>query len=426
MKIVVVGSGLLGTTTAYFLSRHGHAVTVLDRADGPGMETSFANGGMLTPSQADPWNAPGVLWKALFGLGKEDAPLLLRLKALPSLGLWGLEFLRNSARGRYIRNALLNARLAGYTLGVLHALRSETDLRYDQSAHGTLKVFRERHSLDRSAGLAEVLSHHGVAYRLLDRAQVVEVEPALAPIREAILGGIHYPGDEAGDAHQFCRALSEASIERGVEFLFRTTVRSFQCRGNRLLAADTTAGPLQADAFVVAAGSYSPLLLKPLGIQLPIRPVKGYSITLPRGTWQDGPRIPVVDDALHAAITPLGDRLRVAGTAELTGYDDRITDSRVRNLFTLLGSVYPEYRPALGDSGDERWTGFRPMTPDGVPVLGRSCYENLYLNTGHGHLGWSMAAGSGKAVADLISGEAPEIDLSGYRFERFWSTGQAV
>jgi D-amino-acid dehydrogenase len=419
MKIVVVGSGLLGTSTAYFLTNDAHQVTVLDRAAGPGMETSFANGGMLTPSQADPWNAPGVLWKALRWLGREDAPLLLRPRALPSLGLWGLSFLRNSAPRRHLRNALRNARLAEYSLAVLRKLRGEMPMRYDQSCRGTLKVFRDQASMDRNATLAKALSREGVQYRTLDRAGVVEVEPALAAIRSSIVGGIHYPDDESGDAHQFCAALCEAAQRNGAEFLFGTAVTGLQRSGRRITAVETQAGPLRADAFVVAAGSFSPLLLRPLGMRLPVEPVKGYSVTLPRDGWDEAPTVPVVDDALHAAVTPLGDRLRVAGTAELAGYDDTLRQGRIRNLLGLMKRIYPRYPVSLAESEAQPWVGFRPMTPDGGPVLGPSPWENLFLNTGHGHLGWSMAAGSGKAVADLISGRVPEIDLSEYRFDRF-------
>jgi D-amino-acid dehydrogenase len=419
MKVVIVGSGLLGTSTAYFLTRHGHEVTVLDRASGPGMETSFANGGMLTPSQADPWNAPGVLWKALRWLGKEDAPLLLRPRALPSLGLWGLSFLRNSRRERHLRNALRNARLAAYSLAVLRRLRGDLAIRYDEACRGTLKVFRDPESMARSAAVAQALASQGVDHRVLDPDALLEVEPALAPIREALVGGIHYPDDESGDAHQFCVALCDAASQGGARFLFGTTVTGLRTRGQEVSAVETASGPLEADAFVVAAGSFSPLLLKPLGIRLPVRPVKGYSVTLPRGGWADGPTVPVVDDALHAAVTPLGERLRVAGTAELAGYDDTLREGRIRNLLALMKRIYPRYPLSLDESEAQPWIGFRPMTPDGAPVLGACRWENLYLNTGHGHLGWSMAAGSGKAVADLMSGQVPEIDLSDYSIGRF-------
>jgi D-amino-acid dehydrogenase len=419
MKILVIGSGLLGVTTAYFLARYGQEVMVLDRAEGVGVETSFANGGMLTPSQANPWNAPGMLWKILSWIGKDEAPLLLRPKALPSLSLWSMQFLRNSSQTRYMDNTLRNVRLANYSLRVLQSLREETEIRYEQSTRGTMKVFRDQRSIDRSAALAEKLVPHGVVHRVVDGAGAVKIEPALAPVSEKLVGGIHYPNDEAGDAYKFCRALSDRAAELGTEFLFYTEVLGFQHDGRRVLSVDLSHKRLEADVFVVAAGSYSPLLVKALGISLPISPVKGYSITLPLAKHKNRQRIPIVDDGLHAAVTPLGDRIRVAGTAEFTGYDKALREERIQNLFRLLRQVFPDYAADVDDSQTERWTGLRPMTVDGVPVLGRSSYENLYFNTGHGHLGWTMAAGSGKAVADLIVGDQVKIDLADYRFDRF-------
>jgi D-amino-acid dehydrogenase len=285
-----------------------------------------------------------VLWKALSSLGRDDAPLLLRPKALPSLGLWGLEFLRNSAPRRYLRNALRNARLAAYSLAVLRALRKDTGIRYDESARGTLKLFRDRKSMERSAAVAETLSGQDVTYRLLDPAGVVEVEPALAPVRRAVVGGILYPHDESGDAHQFCRALCQAAQDRGGQFLFNTTVTALRHNGRHIAAVDTSAGPFQADAFVVAAGSCSPVLVRPLGLRLPIRPVKGYSITLPRGGWQEGPMSPVVDDSLHAAVTPLGDRLRVGSAAFFIRDVVLMEPDRPVNFFSLGPRVFVSSR----------------------------------------------------------------------------------
>jgi D-amino-acid dehydrogenase len=419
MRIIIVGSGLLGTTSAYFLSLHGEEVMVVDRAEGPARETSFANGGMLTPSQSDPWNAPGVLRKALSWLGKEDAPLLLRPRALPSLGRWGLAFLHNSTPRLHRRNTIRNVRLARYSLDTLRTLRGSTGLRYDGYGGGTLKVFRDQPPLEHGIATAEMLSAHGVQYRALEPAGLLEVEPALAPVANRLVGGIHYPYDEAGDAHAFCTALAALAEERGVQFRFHTRVERLRRDGKRIAGVETHAGFLEADAFVLAAGSYSPLLAQPLGIRLPIRPVKGYSITVPGGKRERAPRIPVVDDSLHAAVTPLAGRLRVAGTAELAGYDATLTKSRILNLFSLLHQIYPEQEADPTGPTVERWMGFRPMTPDGGAILGHSPYPNLYFATGHGHLGWTMAAGSGKALADLICAKEPDIDLSDYRFDRF-------
>jgi D-amino-acid dehydrogenase len=420
MHVVIIGAGLMGTTTAWYLRQHGVDVTVVDRAEAAGMETSFANAGMLTPSMADPWNAPGTLSKLVRWLGREDAPMLLRLRAVPSLAGWGLRFLANARESTFRANTLKNVALANYSLSLLQDLRAEPGLTYDQTTGGTLRACRDQAAVDHAASLAGFLAEYGVAFRVLDRRGVVETEPALRPVADKIVGGVHYPGDEAGDAHLFCRELSRAARERGVRFHFETAVTRFRLASRRIAAIETSSGSIPADAFVLAAGSFSPLLARPLGLEIPVRPVKGYSITAPRGDWPDGPVIPVADDHLHAAVTPLGSRIRVAGTAEFTGYDDTVTPSRIDNLLGLLELIFPEYAVRLDRNSIQPWCGFRPVCVDGVPILGRSqVADNLFLNTGQGHLGWTMSAGSGKAVADLICGETPEIPLVDFSIERF-------
>ena len=419
MHIVVIGSGLLGTSTAWFLRRHGADVTVVDRAERAGTETSFANAGMLTPSMAAPWNSPGIFWQLLRWLGQEDSPMLLRPGVIPSLVPWGWRFLRNSRASSFGPNLLANLRLASYSLSVLRDLRASLDLQYEQSTTGTMRIARDRDSLRQAEKLAGLLSARGIVHRILDRSGVVETEPALAPIAEEISCGIHYPDDESGNAHLFCRELCRHATEAGVVFRFGTTVTGFRSEGRRLVTAQAGNQQLDADAFVLAAGSYTPGLARQLGIRVPVKPVKGYSITVPRGDWPDGPRIPVADDDLHAAVVPIGDQIRVAGTAEFTGLDVTIGRRRIENLENLLRRIYPGFADRSADADKQPWCGLRPMSADGVPVIGSTSRPNVFVNTGHGHLGWTMAAGSGKALADHIVGEQPEIDLSDYHISRF-------
>ncbi|MGD1976605.1 MAG: D-amino acid dehydrogenase [Gammaproteobacteria bacterium] len=419
MHVLIVGAGLMGTTTAWYLRQHGVDVTVLDRAEGAGMETSFANAGMLTPSMADPWNAPGVLSKLLRWVGKDDAPMLLRPQALPSLLGWGIRFMFNSRPARFRKNTLRNVAIAHYSLEQLRSLRTELALDYDQTLGGTLRACRDQASLDHAASLAGFLADHGVEYQVLDRQGVVRAEPGLRPIAEKLVGGVHYVADESGDAHLFTRGLCDAARMAGVVFRFGAKVTGFTRVGDRLNAVQVGDEEIPADAIILAAGSFTPPLARMLGLRVPVRPVKGYSITLPRGDWPDGPRIPVADDHLHAAVTPLGDRIRVAGTAEFAGYDDRVRPARIRNLLSLLEMIYPEYASRIEPGAAEPWCGFRPMSADGVPILGPTPIPNLYVNVGQGHLGWTMSAGSGKLVADLVAGASPDLPMNNYSLDRF-------
>jgi len=418
MKVLIVGGGLLGLSTAWHLNKHGADISLVERNDGAGEETSFANGGMLTPSMSDPWNAPGVLGQLIKWLGREDAPLLLRPHALPSLIGWGWTFLRNSSRERFLANTRKNAVLAGYSVEATRALRADTDIQYEAAELGTLKVFREPAALRSVAQLSGTLSDLGLRFTVLDREGVLAAEPALAPVAGNLIGGIHYGGDESGDAYLFCQRLQQLCASRGVTFHFDTTVRKFVTERGRIAAVITNDRQFEADAVVIAAGSYSAPLLRPLGIRLPVRPAKGYSLTLPLGSW-NGPRLPVVDDHLHAAVTPLGNRIRVAGTAEFAGFDSVINQGRIDNLSRMLKGIYPEFASGLAAGAGVPWTGFRPMSADGVPLIGATRIDNLFVNTGHGHLGWTMAVGSGKLLADLVAGKQPDIAADPYDPRRF-------
>jgi len=418
MRIVVVGAGLLGLTTAYFLRRHGLAVEVLDRRAGVGLETSFANGGMLHASQANPWNEPGVLTAALRMLGREDSALLVRLRALPALLRWGAAFVHQSNPVRYRRNFNKNARLASYSLAQMVELRSVLSSDYDFVKLGTMKLYRTFGEVSRATQLCNQLADWGVAYRILDPAGVVAIEPALGAIAARLAGGVYFPDDEAGDAYRFCELLGAHLRRTGVEFHFNTVVRALTLSGGRISGVETAQGHRRGDIVVAACGSYTPLLTKTAGVKVPVAPVKGYSVTIPMNGWLTPPKVPVIDDHLHAAVCPLGDRLRIAGTAEFTGYDLTLTPSRIENLFALVTQLYPGFTPYLDRANAVPWAGLRPMSSDGVGIMGCTHIPGLFLNTGHGPLGWTMAAGAGRLVADEIVGVRPELELAPYHLER--------
>jgi D-amino-acid dehydrogenase len=417
VKVLIIGGGLAGVTTAYFLRSRGYEVTVIERQESSGRETSFANGALLTPSMPEPWNSPGS-WRRLLGsFTRSDAALQLRLRALPSLAGWGVRFLMNSKSDAFERNTLSNLRLALYSLGLMQALSRQTGIEYDRSATGILKVFRDAGALDRAVARADYLAREGLSFGKLSSSEVVATEPALAPIASKLAGGIHYNVDETGDAYRFCTALAEYARQQGVEFRFRTEVVSLKIRSGRVTAAVTRQERFAADHYVVTACSYSTPLLRTAGIHLPVRPAKGYSLTFDRPPPDAALRIPVVDDTLHAAVVRLGSVLRVAGTAEFAGYDLAISPVRVQCLLNLARQVLPQAR--LDPTTARPWCGLRAMSADGVPLIGRTPVSNLLVNTGHGHLGWTMAAGSAQLITNLLSNESPSLDPEAYNPQRF-------
>ncbi len=417
MHVLVIGCGLAGVTTAYFLQENGAQVTVLDRATGPARETSFANGSLITPSLADPWNSPGVFGVLLRSLGREDSPMLLRPKVLPSLASWGLSFLRNSSQARYESSFLKNVRISAYSQTVMATLLHKHPLQFEHVMEGTLQVFRSPEGLEDALKVAHFLKQVQVRHLALTREELIEFEPALAPIRDDLSGAINYPDDEVGNARLFCEELCRVAKDEGVQFRFSEQVLSIERVRNSVTGVVTAREKLTADAYVLATGSYSPEFAKKLGFRLPVRPAKGYSLTVPMDKANPQPRYAVIDDELHAAVVPLGDKLRIAGTAEFTGFDLNINPRRIANLLALLKRIYPEH--PVSEQRMEAWTGLRPMTTDGMPILGSSPIANLFLNTGHGPLGWTMACGSGKIVADLVIDRRPEFDGSAYGYDRF-------
>jgi D-amino-acid dehydrogenase len=414
---VIVGSGLIGTTSAYLLRKQGHAVTVIDRASGPSLGASFANGGLLTPSMADPWNSPGVGRALLASIGRSDSPMKLRMRAVPKLWNWGIEFFKNSRASAFECNSARNLRLALLSLEVLKRIREQSQIAYGYSDRGTLRIFREVRSLEAARATAEKLQSQGVSFQALSAAQTLELEPALEAIGSKLAGSLHYQSDESGDAYRFCSGLAEQARRLGVDFRFGTEIQTLEVRSGRVTAVVTEGQRFVADKYVVAAGAYSPVLLRKIGIQLPVQPVKGYSLTLKGADPKIALRTPIVDDLLHAAVIPLNDAIRVAGTAEFAGYDMTLRPERIQNLRHLLKSILPSVECANAHA--EPWCGLRPVSVDGVPLIGATTIENLLVNVGHGHLGWTLAAGAAQLLTELINESEVSIDPTSYDPKRF-------
>ena len=416
MKVIVLGSGVIGVASAYQLALAGHEVSVVDRQPAPGLETSYGNAGEVSPGYSAPWAGPGVPLKAIKWLLMQHRPLVIRPHLDLNLIRWGVAMLRNCTTARYELNKGRMVRLAEYSRDCLRELRTQTGLHYDERMQGTLQLFRTQQQLDASAADIAVLKRTGVGFELLDRAGCIRHEPALARVQQKFLGGLLLPGDETGDCFKFTQNLAAIAVHRGVQFRHGTTIQKLQAEGGQLTGVVTDAGVLKADAYLLALGSHSPKLLKPVGIDIPVYPVKGYSITVPITDAAGAPESTVMDETHKVAVTRLGDRIRVGGTAELAGYDLRLHEARRRTLEHVVTDLFPNG----GDvSRAEFWCGLRPMTPDGTPVLGATPLRRLYLATGHGTLGWTMAAGTGRVMADLISGRSPDIDMSGLTLERY-------
>ncbi|GAA0595098.1 D-amino acid dehydrogenase [Caenispirillum bisanense] len=416
MKIVILGSGVIGVTTAWFLARDGHEVTVLDRQPEPAMETSFANAGEISPGYATPWAAPGIPLKALKWLFMRHAPLVLHARLDPTMWRWMGMMLRNCTAARYGINKGRMVRVAEYSRDVLKWLRAETGIAYDERTRGTLEVFRTQAALDGIAKDLAVLDSYNVPYEVLDVDGCARHEPALAQVKGKIVGGLHLPGDETGDCFKFTQGLAKLAADLGATFRHGVSIKAVATEGDRVTGVVTDQGTVDADLYLCAMGSYSPLLLKTIGIDVPVYPVKGYSITIPVENEAGAPVSTVMDEAHKVAITRLGDRIRVAGMAELNGYNLDLDQRRRETVEHVVSDLFPT-------GGDVRksefWTGLRPMTPDSVPVMGPTRYRNLMLSTGHGTLGWTMACGSARVLSDLIAGRKPEIDMEGLTVARF-------
>jgi D-amino-acid dehydrogenase len=416
MRVLVLGSGVVGVSTAYYLAKAGHDVTVIDRQPAAGMETSFANAGQVSPGYSAPWAAPGIPIKAMKWLMMRHRPLVLWPTVEPRFYGWLARMLANCTEDAYVRNKGRMVRLAEYSRDVLRDLRTETGIAYDHRTRGTLQLFRTQKQLDHVGDDTRVLDTYGVAYAVLDPAGCIAAEPALAGVRDRIVGGLRLTGDETGDAHLFTQRLADLCERRGVRFRYGTRIDGLETAGDAVTGVVCSSETLRADAYVAAMGSFTPRLLRPLGLRLPIYPVKGYSLTLPVTDPEQAPVSTVMDETFKVALTRLGDRIRVGGTAELAGFSDVLRAPRRATLERCVRDLFPNG----GDLAAARfWTGLRPMTPDGTPIVGATRYGNLYTNTGHGTLGWTMACGSGRMLADLMSGRAPDIDHSDLALARY-------
>ncbi|MDQ7956529.1 MAG: D-amino acid dehydrogenase, partial [Pseudomonadota bacterium] len=418
MRVIVLGAGLLGTSSAYFLSQLGHDVTVVDRQATPGAETSFANGGQISVSHAEPWANPSAPLKVLQWLGKEDAPLLFRLRPDLRQWLWGLAFLRECTPARTRHNIEQIVRLGTYSRDTLQQLRRDTGIDYDQRTQGILHFYTTQKEFDAALAPAEQMRQLGCERRVISADEAVALEPALAHIRPQLAGATYTAEDESGDANRFTRELAKRAEAAGVQFRMGHTITALREVGGRIdhVEVTDTEGRFQrlsADAFVLAMGSFSPMLAAPLGVRLPIYPAKGYSVTMPVKDASMAHQVSLTDDEFKLVFSrltgPNGDRLRIAGTAELNGYDRDLNAVRCEAIVRRVEQLFP----GAGDTTQAQfWTGLRPATPSNVPIIGRSKVPNLFLNTGHGTLGWTHACGSGKSIARIVTGLAPEVDFA--------------
>lgn len=412
MRVIVLGAGLIGVSSAWHLARDGHEVVLVDRQPEPALETSFANGGQISTSHAEPWAGPGTPRKVLGWLGNEASPLLWRLRADAAQWSWGLRFLRECLPGRSRANTIAILRLALYSRAVLQQLRPALGLEYDQKLRGILHFYTDPAEFAHAIPQAALMREYGCERVVKTAEECLAIEPALRSATVGIVGGTFTADDESGDACKFAQALAQQAQDLGVVWRGNTEVQALTVEAGRIVGVRLAGGEvLRGDAYVVALGSYAPLLLRPLGLRLPIYPAKGYSATIPLQPGDSAPEVSLTDDGYKIVFSRLGDRLRVAGTAEFTGYDTEVNPARCQAIIRRSFALFPGLQ---GRSGIEYWAGLRPATPGNVPMIGAAAYPNLFLNAGHGTLGWTMACGSGRLLADLMAGRKPEIDPAPY------------
>jgi D-amino-acid dehydrogenase len=410
MRVIVLGAGVVGTASAWYLADAGHEVVVVERREGPGLETSFANGGQVSAGHPEPWAGPGVPARILKWLSRDDAPLLFRPRMDPAQWRWALQFLVECLAWRVPGNTAQILAMALYSRQQLQLLRAHTGLSYDHSTRGILHYYTDAADFAAAREATRLVRRLGLDREVTSVEEALAIEPALEPARDRLVGATFVPSDESGDAHRFTTGLAALAQSRGVTFLTGRTILGLRAT-DKGVSGVVVAGPegeetIAGDAFVVALGSYSPLLTRPLGIDLPVYPLKGYSATVAVADERLAPRVSLTDEEAKLVITRLGDRIRVAGTAELAGYSTELNPVRCEALVRRLRAILP----GAGDwANPAYWAGLRPATPSGVPVIGRSRIPNLWINTGHGTLGWTMACGSGKALADRLSGRRPEV-----------------
>jgi len=414
MKVLVLGAGVVGTTSAWFLNRLAHEVTVVDRQPAAGMETSFANGGQISVSHAEPWANPGAPKKVLSWLMKEDAPLLFRLRADARQWRWGLQFLKECTPANTRHNIIQIVNLGLFSRSTLQSIRAETGIEYDCLTRGILHFYTDQKEFDDALEPSRIMREFGCDREVISKEECVRLEPALASVKDRIAGATFTPSDESGDAHRFTQNLAKQAALKGVNFVYDTTVLRIESAGGkitgvRVRGANGQEQTLTADSYVLSMGSHSPLLAKPLGIDLLIYPAKGYSATLQIEKPELAPQVSLTDDEYKLVFSRLGNRLRIAGTAELNGYSTDLNMVRCKAITRRVMELFPG---VADPEKAEYWTGLRPATPSNVPYIGKTKYPNLFLNTGHGTLGWTHSCGSGRAVAEIMSGKRPDVDFA--------------
>lgn len=415
MHVLVLGSGVIGVASAYYLAKQGAQVTVLDRQSGPAEETSFGNAGQISPGYSTPWAAPGIPFKAVKWMFQHHAPLAINIDGSMWQLQWMAQMLKNCNPNSYAINKERMTRVAEYSRDCLRELRKETDIHYEHRSKGTLQVFRNEAQLEAVQRDIQVLKECGVSYELLDADNLAKIEPALAHVKDKLVGGLHLPNDETGDCYLFTNALAKAAQDLGVDFQFNRNVEKLIVEGDEIKGVLVDGQIIKADRYVLAFGSYSRDFLRPLALDLPVYPVKGYSLTLPITHPEFAPQSTVLDETYKIAITRFDQRIRVGGMAELSGFNLGLKQTRRQTLEMVTQDLFPG-----GDLAQASfWTGLRPMTPDSTPIIGATRYKNLFLNTGHGTLGWTMACGSGKLISDIVLRHQPDISTDGLSLQRY-------
>jgi D-amino-acid dehydrogenase len=411
MTIIVLGAGAVGTATAWYLRKSGHDVTLVERQTEAGMETSWGNGGVIHASEVEPWSQPGMPAKIIKWLGKENAPLLLRYRAIPHILGWGLDFARNCTPERFRANATANLHLALHSLRSLQEIGAETGIRYDRATRGVQKIYRSREALDGAEKSCTMLAQHGLIFERVNPDRCVALEPALKDTHSTLAGALYFPRDEVGDCNKFTQGLAAAGATRGVKLRFGETVKRIETSGGKVNAVITDKERIAADAVVVAMGSFSAPLLALNGLRIPIYPVKGVSITFQRAGWESAPSMPVIDDSKLFGFVPIGDRMRISGSAEITGYDATPAAARAEAIIANAAYTFPEIKRHFDIAASRVWAGLRPVSPSGTPLIGETRIRGLWINAGHGHLGWTLSCGSGRVLADLFDGRDASIPL---------------
>lgn len=415
MKVFVLGGGVIGTTSAYFLAKQGLDVTVIERQHDVAEETSFGNAGQISPGYSTPWAAPDIPVKALKWMFQKHAPLAIRPDGSAFQAAWMCQMLKNCNQNSYAINKERMMRVAEYSRDCLAQLRQDTGINYEHRTQGTLQLFRKQAQLDAVARDTAVLEECGVAYELLDKEGLVKAEPALKNAQADLVGGLRLPNDETGDCNLFTKSLAKICQGMGVKFLFNKTLQNILTDGGKITGIVIDGETLTADNYVIALGSYSRAMAKTLGLDLPVYPVKGYSLTIPIIDANNAPVSTVLDETYKVAITRFDNRIRVGGMAELSGFDLNLRQERRDTLEMVTKSLF-----SGGDLSQAKfWTGLRPMTPDGTPIIGKTRFDNLYLNTGHGTLGWTMSCGSGSLISDIITNKPAQISLEGLSLDRY-------